>query len=174
LTFTHRVRQGLRAIFAFTVDVDYELAERYLDIDQMALFRRMAKSEQLHSLNVLRIVLEQNEQTPHDLAVAALLHDSGKSRKHLSVWQKTISVLVNQYFPQWDNKLSVDGELTFWRAPFIVRRHHPEWGADMLSELNSSERAIWLVRHHADSPDKWCDHPHYQLLLRLQAADDAN
>lgn len=174
MTFTHRFNQGIRALFAFAQSVDYDLAERYLNPEQMALFRRMAKSEQLHSLNVARIVLEQSAQTPHDLAVAALLHDSGKSRKHLSVWQKTISVLVNQYFSQWDKKLSVDGDLTFWRAPFVVRRHHPKWGADLLSALHAPERVIWLVRHHADSPGQWREHPHYDLLLRLQAADDAN
>lgn len=64
----NRIQQGIRALLAFTQTVDYELTERYLTTEQMALFRRMAKSEQLHSLNVLRDVLAQEEQTPHDLA----------------------------------------------------------------------------------------------------------
>jgi len=169
-----RMQQGIRALFAFAREVDYEIAERYLNPEQMALFRSMAKSEQLHSLNVLQDVLAQSEQTAHDLAVAALLHDSGKSRKHLAVWQKTISVLVSKLLPGLDDKLSVDGELTFWRAPFIVRRHHPKWSGELLSEMNSSDCAIWLVSHHADSADNWHEHPYYDLLVRLQAADDAN
>lgn len=169
-----RFQQGLRALFAFAQDVDYQLAERYLDTKQMALFRSMAKSEQLHSLNVLRAVLAQEEQTPHDLSVAALLHDSGKSRQHLAVWQKTISVLLRKFLPAMDKKLHVDGEMTFWRAPFMVREHHPRWGADLLRQNDASECVIWLVEHHAVSAELWQGHPYYHLLLRLQVADDAN
>lgn len=169
-----RIQQGIYALFAFAREVDYELAERYLNLEQIALFRSMAKSEQLHSLNVLRDVLLQAEQTPGDLAVAALLHDSGKSRKHLMVWQKTISVLVRKLLPELDNRLSVDRKLSFWRAPFIVRRHHPKWSGELLSQMKSSDCVIWLVTHHAGSVDDWRDHPYHELLVRLQTADDAN
>lgn len=169
-----RFQQGIRALFAFAQDVDYDLAERYLETEQMTLFQSMAKSEQLHSLNVLRDVLKQETQTPHDLAVVALLHDCGKSRKHLAVWQKMLSVLVKKIFPAWDKKLSEDGELSFWRAPFMVRRHHPRWGAELLRDSNVSECVIWLVEHHADTADSWQGHPYYDLLIRLQGADDAN
>lgn len=169
-----RFQQGIRALFAFAQDVDYDLAERYLESEQMTLFRSMAKSEQLHSLNVLRDVLKQETQTPHDLAVAALLHDCGKSRKHLAVWQKTLSVLVKKLAPAWDKRLSEDGDLNFWRAPFIVRRHHPRWGAELMRDRNSSDCVIWLIEHHADNADDWQGHPYYDLLIRLQGADDAN
>ena len=169
-----RFQQGIRALFAFAQDVDYELAERYLESEQMTLFRSMAKSEQLHSINVLRDVLKQEAQTPQDLAVVALLHDCGKSRKHLAVWQKTISVLVKKLLPAWAEKLSTDGELSFWRAPFMVRQHHPQWGAELLRQLNAPERIVWLIEHHADTADDWQGHPYHHLLIRLQEADDAN
>lgn len=169
-----RLQQGLRAIFAFTQSIDHDLVERYLTQDEMALFRQLALSEQLHSVNVLRDILEQSQQTPHDLAVAALLHDIGKCRKHMAVWQKTISVLVKTFLPKLDDKLSEDGELTFWRAPFILRRHHPKWGGQLLSDIQSSDCVIWLTTHHADDADDWHDHPYYELLIRLQQADDAN
>lgn len=169
-----RFQQGIYALLAFARKVNYELAERYLNSEQMALFRSMAKSEQLHSINVLRDVLAQAEQTPRDLAVAALLHDSGKSRKHLMVWQKTISVLVRKFLPELDNHLSEDEKLSFWRAPFIVRRHHPKWSGELLSAMNSSDCVIWLVTHHAESANNWQEHPYYDLLIRLQRADDAN
>lgn len=169
-----RFQQGIYALLAFVHEVDYELAERYLSPEQMALLRSMAKSEQLHSINVLRDVLVQAEQTENDLAVAALLHDSGKSRKHLMVWQKTISVLVRKFLPALDNLLSEDGKLSFWRAPFIVRRHHPKWSGELLSAIDSSDCVIWLVSHHAEPADDWREHPYYELLIRLQTADDAN
>src|SRR5215213_6736056 len=93
-----RLRQGIRALFAFTQPVDFDLAASYLTPAEMALFRQMRRSEQLHSLNVLRTVLAESaaaqQFVPPELAVAALLHDVGKSRYPLAVWQKTIAVLV--------------------------------------------------------------------------------
>lgn len=176
--FRQRIQQGLSALLAFRQEVDYALAAQHLNAEQMTLFKQMAKSDQLHSLNVLRDVLAQADAPPHDLAVAALLHDVGKARKHLSVWQKTVSVIVASQFPVLDERLCVDdigeGPIQTWRAPFIVRRHHPAWSGRMLAQTGASERAIWLVTHHADTSERWLDHPHHALLKRLQAADDAN
>lgn len=169
-----RIEQGFRALLAFTQSVDYELAGRYLNAKQMALFRSMAKPEQLHSLNVLRDVLAENGSVSDVLATSALLHDVGKARYHLAVWQKTIAVLIRQFLPELEAKLSTAESLNFWRAPFVVRRHHPKWSGEILTEIGASEELIWLVRHHADSPDKWQGHPLYNLLLCLQKADDAN
>ena len=169
-----RFRQGIRALLAFTQDVDYVLATTYLTDRQMVLFKQMGRSEQLHSLNVLRSVLAQSPHTPHDLAVAALLQDVGKSRHKLAVWQKTISVLVKRFLPPLNHYLSKDDKLTFWNAPFVVRRWHPKWSAELLAEVDSSERVVWLAKHHADTAEQWREHPYYPLLVRLQQADDEN
>jgi hypothetical protein len=173
----YRVRQGVRALFAFSQVVDYDLAAEYLNPTQMTLFRRMARSEQLHSLNVLQSVLAQAAETPHDLAVAALLHDCGKSYYALTVWQRTLAVLVKKLLPSLSNQLSRNDSpvgLSVWRAPFVVRQHHPAWGAALLTQTDTSERAIWLVAHHADSLALWQEHPNTPLLARLKQADDLN
>lgn len=170
----NRIQQGIRALLAFTQTVDYELAGRYLDAEQMTLFQRMAKSEQLHSINVLRDVLADGEFVPNELTIAALMHDVGKSRYHLAIWQKTLSVLIRNFLPRLDSRLRKEGKLTFWRAPFIVRRHHPKWSGELMADIGASEEVVWLVTHHADSVNKWQEHPSYELLVRLQKADDAN
>lgn len=169
-----RFQQGIRALLAFTQTVDYNLAEQYLSPEQMTLFRQMSQSEKLHSIQVLRTVLAQESETPNDLAVAALMHDVGKSRYHLAVWQKTISILVMKLLPQLDQSLSATDHLTFWRAPFVVRRHHPKWSAELLASVKSSSRVVWLAAHHADAREQWHGHPDYGLLDRLIRADDAN
>lgn len=169
-----RLRQGVRALLAYTQAVDYDLAACYLTPDQIALLGRLRLNEQLHSLNVLRAVLDQDDHTPHDLAVAALMHDVGKSRYALAVWQKSLTVLVRRFNSTLYERWSADETLTFWRAPYVVKRYHPAWGADMLAETGAAARAVWLVRHHDSDLAAWDGHPHQPLLARLQHADDAN
>ena len=168
-----RLRQGLRALFAFARPVDDALAARTLSPPLLALFRQMRRPEQLHSLNVLRGVLAQGE-TPDDLAVAALLHDVGKARYPLRLWAKTVGVLVRAVSPSTFERLSRGDPRVFWQRPFVVYVHHPEWSAELLAAAGASELSIWLARHHQEPASQWTAHSGYNLLLRLQAADDQN
>lgn len=171
---SNRIRQGVRALLAFSQPVDFDLAASYLTDAQMDHFRQMSRTVQLHSLNVLRDILKQETRTPQDLAVAALLHDVGKARYHLAVWQKTLVVLVRKFAPNLYARWSAAETLTYWRAPFVVAEYHPRWSAAVLRETGASERAIWLAEHHQDTAAQWREHPHYALLVRLQRADDLN
>lgn len=169
-----RVQQGIRALLAFATPLDAHLAQQHLSQAELIAFQQMSRAEQLHSLNVLRDVLAQADVTPNALAVVALLHDVGKSRYHLAVWQKTIAVLVKAFIPRLSNHLSRDETLNFWRAPFTVRTYHPKWSAEILRDCQSDAVAIWLAEHHQDIADLHSEHPNFQLLCRLQEADDAN
>ncbi len=170
----HRLRQGLRALFAFARPVDYALAGQYLTPEQVALFRRMRRGEQLHSLNVLRAVLSQRDTTPPELAIAALLHDAGKSRYPLRLWQKTIAVLVLAFAPSAFRRLSVGDPRTWWARPFVVYVDHPAWSAELLAQTGASASAVWLAAHHQDDAALHRMHELFPLLQRLQAADDTN
>lgn len=174
-TIPYRIKQGLRALFAFTAEVDDALVHRHLSAPEYDLFKTMATAEQLHSVHVLRSVLAQSPQTPPELAAAALLHDIGKARYHLAVWQKTVSVLAESFAPGLFSKLSTGDALNWWRAPFMVREQHPAWGADMLTAIGSDPLVIWLVGHHA-CPIDACEAPqeHLHLLARLKKADSEN
>lgn len=173
MAVVQRLRQGLRALFAFSNPVDLELVAKYLSPEMLRVFQEMKHSEQLHSLNVLRDVLAQNASSD-DLAVAALLHDVGKSRYPLAIWQKTISVLIRAGSPQLFKRWSKGNPANLWHRPFVVYVQHPTWSAEILSRLHASETAIWLVAHHADTPEQWDKHPYLPLLRQLQDADDAN
>lgn len=167
----YRLRQGLSALFAFASPVDTALAADYLSPDLMKLFQRLKRGEQLHSLNVLRTVL-QNGAHDRDLAVAALLHDVGKTRYPLAIWQKTLAVLVRAVSASLFARFSSGDPNHLLYRPFVVSIQHPTWSADMLRAASAGESAVWLAEHHQDDPAQWVSHPLHPLLLRLQLADN--
>ena len=167
----HRVGQGLRALLAPWSPLEQSLAQQYLSPAELAAFRTMSRTEQLHSLNVLRDVLKQQPESPGALAAAALLHDVGKSRYHLAVWQKTLAVLLAALHPSLARSIGQGESLSALRAPFAVSVHHAKWGAEILRRCGSDADVIWLVRHHQDPLDQWRNHACYEWLKRLQAAD---
>jgi hypothetical protein len=169
-----RFRQGIRALLAFTRGVDYDLAAEYLSPGQLTLFRQMRRSEQLHSLNVLRSALAQGP-TPDDLAVAALLHDVGKVHHPLAIWQKSLAVIVRALAPGIFRRWSRVEQPRPWQLACVVAEQHPAWSAELAAAAGTSERALWLISNHDRPAAAWGEnHPHVHLLKRLQAADDAN
>lgn len=167
-----RVQQGLGELLAFARPVQMALAAEYLTPPQQALFARLRRAEQLHSLNVLRGVLAQGP-APRDLAVAALLHDAGKIHYPLTTGQKTLAVLVRAFLPALARRWMDGDPRRPWQRPFVVYAHHPAWSAELLAAAGAAETAVWLAAHHADDAARWVEHPHFDLLRRLQAADDA-
>lgn len=179
MTPAGRMRQGVRALLSLRESPDLAAAAAYLTVSQLALFRHMSHIEQMHALNVLRAVLAaplQNcdARALDDIAVAALLHDVGKSRHPVRIWQKTLPVLVGRAAPGlYDELVEKDPRHWLWRA-FAVKRYHPAWGAEMARTARAPERVVWLIEHHQDDAAQWVDHPHAPLLRVLQAADNAN
>jgi hypothetical protein len=170
----HRVRQGIRDLLAFTHSIDYELAAHYLTPNQLDLLCRLRHAEQYHSLNVLRDILKQGD-TPDDLAVAALLHDVGKSRYKTDVFQKSIAVVIKHLLPDLFRRWSEQGDPSHYlQRPCMILALHPQWSAEMVAPTDVSQRSLWLIAHHADKLADWEDHAHFHLLKRLRRADDAN
>lgn len=169
----YRLQQGLRALFAFSQDVDWVLVERSLSPSLLALFRQMDRGEQVHSLAVLRDVLAQGD-TPTDLAVAALLHDVGKSRYPINVWQKTWAVIVRAIAPSRYEQWSKGSPLNLWQRPFVVYEQHSLWSAELLRTAGASEAACWLAAHHAVRDAAVPTSTQSEWLKRLQQADDQN
>jgi hypothetical protein len=189
----YRTRQFWQALGASLSPEDLDLVHEVLAPSQRRLFEQLQMSERVHSIKVLRALLDRGEDHP-DLLLAALLHDVGKSRFPLNLLDRILIVLGKAFFPQrakrWGSEpvsdlkslrsydrpgLLVETFLKIWRRPFIIAERHPAWGAEMAARSGASPLAVALIRRHQDELDPGPgSNPGIEqhLLRKLQAVDD--
>lgn len=165
----YRVVQGLRALFAFALPLDSSEAEHILAPPLLALFRRMRRADQWHSLSVMRTLVERGHTDP-DLLAAALLHDVGKVRYPYTLVGRTLVVLAKAFAPKRYMRWG-QGEPSGWRRPFVVAHQHPAWSAEMLAEAGASSVVVALARRHQTPPDGPLQSEEDRLLILLQEVD---
>lgn len=125
---------------------DWDEVRAVLSPDQLDLFAEMPDPEQSHGLRVLRTLKSGGHRDP-DLLAAGLLHDVGKSRHPLNVWDRVWIVLAESVFsPRSNAEGSHFGE--HGEHLIAVAERHPEWGAKMALEQGSSPVTVWLIRNH--------------------------
>jgi len=179
----YRVRQFFETLFAHPTPADLELVRETLTPAQAALFRQLQPSEQAHAVRVLRAVQETCQangmEPPADLLAAALLHDLGKTRYPLRIWERVMIVLGKAILPtfaaRWGREDSTRPPRG-WARPFVIAAHHPGWGANMAAEQGTAPRAVALIRRHQDPlpPHRLSENSNEEdrLLAILQAVDD--
>jgi hypothetical protein len=171
----YRLRQLWESLYARPTAPDLALALDVLAPPLMALFLRLQPSEQAHSLRILCQLLEQGENHP-DLLVAALLHDVGKSRYPLHVWERILIVVGKALLPKQARRWG-QGQPRGWQRAFVIAEQHPAWGAEMAGEAGASSLTVSLIRYHQEnSPplEHLAGTPPIEnlLLYRLQYLDD--
>lgn len=171
----YRVWQFFQALTARPLTRgEYQQVAAVLSPVQEKLFLRMRIHDQRHSFQVMQTIQELGQDHP-DLLAAGLLHDVGKSRYALRIWEQPAVVLIRNFRPQtavqWGN-----GRPKGWKRPFVVYQQHAEWGAEMAAAANSSPLSVELVRWHQSKLDdvEIQDQEMIALLRCLQEADSAN
>ncbi len=114
-----------------------------------SLFIQMHPSEQAHSIAVYKNLLSQGIQNK-DLLTAALLHDVGKNRHPIKLWERITIVLGETFLPE-KAKLWSEGKPEGLKRPFVVAHRHAEWGADLAAQAGASKLTADLIRRHQDS-----------------------
>lgn len=164
-----RISQGMRALFAFATPVDDVAARAVLTPALFALFKRMTRSEQLHSLRVMSDLQSQGYEG--EVLVAALLHDCGKSRVRLTLLGRTLAVLGRKLLPEQARRWSEGAPRGWWR-PFVVAAQHPVWSAEDMADAGAGPLAVSLARRHQESISAPPQSEEDRLLIAFQAADD--
>jgi hypothetical protein len=169
LSVFYRARQFWRALIAAPAADDLDQAGQALSPQLMALFLNQTASEQVHSLNVFFQLWDQGERSP-DLLSAALLHDIGKSRCPLRIWERAV-VVIGQALAPRQIEIWSRAEPRGWKRPFIVARRHAAWGAELAAAAGASPLTVELIRRHHDPAAEGLLPPADRLLQQLQILD---
>ena len=134
----YRVSQFLRGWRAAVTPADCALVRETLPPPAAALFERMPRDAQAHSLRVLKELQASGETSP-DLAAAALLHDVGKvaaddAGAYLGLWLRGPLVLLEAWRPQWLAAWAAPDPAPTLRYALYVHLHHPQIGAQWAAE----------------------------------------
>lgn len=153
-------------------DAEFEDVQSLLSQEQLLLFGQLTAPDQQHSYRVMQFVRSGGERN-QDLLAAALLHDVGKANKPVTVWERSLVVLVEKAFPGSLGRFG-NGPAEGWKRAFVVKAQHPGWGADLVSGVDSSDMILKLVRRHHEYVGSEDDGEEARLLRILQRADSVS
>ena len=166
----YRTRQFWGALWARPRPEQLDMARQHLTPAQFELFQQMQPSEMSHALTMVEGLVAQGNDDP-DLLVAALLHDIGKARHPLRIWERVLIVLGQKVFPQRSARWGL-GEPRGWRRPFVIAAQHPAWGAEMAAGVAVSPLVLEMIRCHQDEAPDYFGEEESDLFARLQAVDN--
>lgn len=173
MNFAYRFQQFWRNRTARPLSVEALAAiTAVLTAEELALFQRFDLSDQQHSYRVFAALAAAGYNQPA-LLTAALLHDIGKTQYPLTVWERSLAVVMAMIAPQQVLRWGA-GEAHGWRRPFAIKVQHPAWGADMVTAVGGCPQAAALIRRHQDVLSAAAASEEDELLRLLQWADDQN
>lgn len=141
----YRIRQLWQALMPKISSQELQWALDILPTSAIPLFLGQSLTEQRHALDVA-LDLWSAAPRNRNLLIAALLHDCGKSKNPLKVWERIYIVLL-QRAPRkaWNALL---GAYPFLSAPLRTAQEHPTWGAELARNKGLDHEIVALIHDH--------------------------
>jgi hypothetical protein len=141
--WVYRARQLGNAVRERKQPIAHDFVRAHLGGAALALFYRMSRRDQAHSVNTAMLVAQAAPDAP-DLVAAALLHDAGKGPQQL--WQRVLFVVLDEHLPGLLRRWARPGRGT--RGALYRSLRHAEIGADLAREAGIAPRACELIAGH--------------------------
>ncbi len=168
----YRLRQTWAMLTARPKAADLAAARQVLGPALWALFQRQSPADQAHALAVWRTV--QRAGADRFVQQAALLHDVGKARAPLHLWQRALAVVGRACCPRRARGAWAQGPARGWRTAFVVAEHHPTWGAAWAAQAGAAETVVALIAHHQDPTPEALPPALHAAWALLRAADESS
>lgn len=164
----YRVHQFIKTIFSGINPSEIKWALDNLPPEARLLFLKQSRSDQRHAIDVAQSLLkEKNTLSRTDfqnLLIAALLHDSGKSKVCNRLWHQVFIVLMQKMPPSLWSRL--ERSHSFFAAPLRTASQHAAWGCNLAQRAGLNPEICLLIYEHHN--------PTTELGRLLKMADDAH
>lgn len=164
----YRVKQFMWGFTSLFKEIDYNYVSKFLNEDELKIFNKLKHNDKHHCIRVCKDSIKMRNDLNIDVDIfklgkAALLHDVGKSRKHLSLIEKSIVVLLdkttNGKIKRYNNIKQID-----------IYYNHPKIGLEMLKRFDYDKEFLQVVRYHHNK-EKVKDN---KILNIISICDDKN
>lgn len=144
----YRVKQFIWGITSLFKPINYTYINKFLTEEEIKLFNKLKINDKHHCIRVCKDCIEMKNNLNIDideykLGRAALLHDIGKSKRYLSLIEKSIVVLLNK---------ATNGKIKkYSNIPQInIYYNHPEIGVKILMEngFDINDELLQVVKYH--------------------------
>lgn len=141
----YRIRQFWQALRPKICSEELNWAFGILPSSAIPLFLDQSLAEQRHALDVA-LDLRSAEPRNRNLLIAALLHDCGKTKNPLNVWERIYIVLLQRASRKtWDCLLR---SCSFLSSPLRTAQEHPTWGAELALHIGLDMEIVELIHYH--------------------------
>ncbi|MBC2582392.1 HDIG domain-containing metalloprotein [Clostridium sp. DJ247] len=140
----YRIKQFFWSINSKVSDSDIKFINRNLSKEELNLFYKLSNAEQKHSIRVaqdVEDVCKKHSISSSLLIKAALLHDIGKTMANLSIFDKSILVILDKITKGSIKKFSGISKVK-------VYYDHAKIGANILRKYNYDLKLIYLIENH--------------------------
>ena len=144
----YRIKQFIWGFTSLFKEVDYTYINKFLNEEEIKIFNKLKHNDKHHCIRVCKdsIKMRNNLNINIDmykLGRAALLHDVGKSIKHLSLVEKSTVVLLDKFtkgrIKKFNNIKQID-----------IYYNHPKIGREILIKngFEKDKELLDVVRYH--------------------------